>query len=185
MLTDDELKYLGGLIDGEAHIGVRMFRDSKHFFGFGVKPTFQIALGSPDSDYLKFLHRELKLGFLRPNQKSGLVWVVQNKREVKQILEFVKPYVKFPNTLTKINLVLKFIEIMPNRRPLTMEVWLKELEIIKELRKMSKRKLNHRKFDIDALLRRFVPDGSSFEAMVVERLKPNSRSRWGEVNLMS
>jgi hypothetical protein len=152
MLTNDELRYLGGLIDGEAYIGVKMYRASKHSFGYGVKPIFQIALGSPDSNYLKFLHKALRMGTIRPNQKSGLAWVVVNKAEVREILKLVKPYVKFPTTLTKIKLVLEFIDMMPNHRPLTREVWLKELEIIKKLREMSKRKLNRKKFDIDILL---------------------------------
>lgn len=167
-LSRAKLDHMGGLVDGEGYIGITMWRSSKSTFGFGVRPIFQIALGEPDSDYLRYLHAKLRLGQLWPNQKNGLAWIIKTKKEVRCILELVSPFVRFPTTRRKIELVLDFLTIMPNKRPLTKHEWKRELEIINSLRSMSKRKLNHTKHDVASELIKFRPEAQPVEAMVQE-----------------
>ena len=184
MLENDELNYLGSLTDGEAFLGVGMWKDSrkKHTFGYGVRPVFQIALGFPDSLYLEHFHKATGWGQIRPNRKSGHYWVVRDHHELSELLELLKRHVKFPSTLKKITLVTELLSIMPGKRPCTKEIWKRELEIIVELRKMTKRKLNPKRHSAEAILSGFSPDGPPFEAMVQEREPGNAtlilKGRW-------
>jgi len=165
MLNKDELTYLGGLIDGEVYIGVTMWKDLNATFGYAVRPVFQIALGFPDSLCLEYFHRETGLGKIVPNKKSGHGWLIRTKKEVIQILDLVEGYVRFPSTQKKIKLVKEFLSIMPNNRPCTINIWIRELEIMSELRKMSKRKKNRTRFNVDELLARFSLKGEAKEAV--------------------
>lgn len=167
MLTNDALNYLGGLVDGEGYLGVYMWKESKknYTFGYGVRPVFQIALGFPDSLSLKYFQQQTGLGEILPNRKSGHHWIVRKKEEVIEILNLIKQYVRFPSTQRKIELILEFLSIMPNKRPCTREIWQRELEIIIELRRMSKRKLNPKRHNVEEILARFSPIGVSIEAV--------------------
>jgi hypothetical protein len=148
-----------------------MWKDSrkKHTFGYGVRPVFQIALGFPDSLCLEHFHKVTGWGQICPNRKSGHYWVVRDHDELSELLELLKRHVRFPSTLKKIALITEFLSIMPGKRPCTTEIWKRELEIIVELRKMTKRKLNPKRHNAEAILSTVTPDGPALEAMVEER----------------
>jgi hypothetical protein len=143
-----------------------------HPLGFSARPVFRIALCERDSWYLERLQKVTGLGKLFKNSKSGLCWEVKTKSEVNEVLTLIAPYVRFKTTRKKIDLVLQFIDLMPGHKPLRRDVWLAELSIISQLRKMSKRKLNRRRYNIDQLIDRFRPVGSASEAMVQEPPRP-------------
>jgi hypothetical protein len=163
MLENDELNYLGGLTDGEAFLGVGMWKDSrkKHTFGYGVRPVFHIALGFPDSLYLEHFHKVTGWGQICPNRKSCHYWVVRDHDELSELLVLLKRHVRFPSTLKKIALITEFLSIMPGKRPCTTEIWKRELEIIVDLRKMTKRKLNPKRHNAEAILSTVTPRSAS------------------------
>ena len=87
--------------------------------------------------------------------------VVRDHDELSELLELLKRHVRFPSTLKKIALITEFLSIMPGKRPCTTEIWKRELEIIVELRKMTKRKLNPKRHNAEAILSTVTPRRAS------------------------
>ena len=94
---DIEVKraYLAGLVDGDGCIMATIERHLEKKFGFRVRVEFKLT--QKDNQLLKSLAHEFKLGRVSCNKGKDVErathdWIIRDKNEVIEILEFIKPY---------------------------------------------------------------------------------------------
>jgi hypothetical protein len=138
VLTELDWAYLGGLADGEAWIGVGLYKSDRYSTGYHLNPVFQIALGEPNKSLLEFWQKELG-GTITANRLKGFAWVVRGKGEVDSLLLQLRNFVRFETNKRRIDLVREIIKVNPSNTPSDPRA----LEpLVKELRSMSRRKRN-------------------------------------------
>jgi hypothetical protein len=189
-LNRGELIHLAGLLDGEGYIGIRFYRASKHFLGYGFRPVIKIALNQQDSTYLQYLQHATQRGRIERNRKSGLVWCLERQSDCMWLIQIVKKHSRLPTARKRLCLLETIIRLLPHRAPLTVTRWTRLKPVILELRSLSKKKRNRNRFTdskIEALRPRgFGAVGLTSEAMVAEPAAyGNPQSRCEAVNHVS
>src|SRR3989344_3526388 len=89
--------YLAGLIDGDGCIMATIERHHEKKFGFRVR--VEVKITQKESELLKSLAQEFKIGRVSRNNKPSVDyathdWIIRDKKHVIQILEYIEPYTR-------------------------------------------------------------------------------------------
>jgi intein/homing endonuclease len=88
--------YLAGLIDGDGCIMATIERHREMKFGFRVRVELKIT--QKEDHLLRSLVKEWRIGHVSSNRKDSLYttydWIIREKNDLKQILQFIQPYTR-------------------------------------------------------------------------------------------
>ena len=134
--------YLAGLIDGDGCIMATIERHHEKKFGFRVR--VEVKITQKESELLKSLAQEFKIGRVSRNNKPSVDyathdWIIRDKKHVIQILEYIGPYTRLKKKQMAIALrILK-------RAVVTKQDLIKNAQLADALSKFNVRSKNRRK----------------------------------------
>ena len=138
-LTDIEIGYIAGLIDGEAAFILRVSKHRK----YGNYVRTQVRIDSVDVEHLSFLKTKLGGSLLGPYQNREEwspfhVWVLTSPMEIRNLLLRVYPHLLVKKDQAKI--ILEWFSIRGNRAGKRgSKIPSDELELIARLRKLARK----------------------------------------------
>ena len=140
---DFSWEYFAGLFDAEGYIGLIVRRHPRQRFGYQVHPIVNINMAIYDSKILYKLADKLR--HLNPHikqrrQNNTTYFQIIGVYNVKQFIEFVKPYSKLPTMRTKIELVEKAIDLIHEGAHSDHQKWSELMSIVDKLHSLSKRR---------------------------------------------
>ena len=103
--------YLAGLIDGDGCIMATIERHREKKFGVRVRVEFKLT--QKESNLLESLAHEFKIGHVSRNSRKDTIyatydWIIRDKRDVAEILEFIRPYSRLKKK--QISIALKILQ---------------------------------------------------------------------------
>jgi len=140
--TQEDLYYLGGLIDGEAGVWIGVGKSKTCRLGYRVAPEFQMGMKEMESnekikDTLQTLCYEIEVNYTFRDVDDGYAWhfEIHSKRDVLAFLHVMKDYVR-----AKRDTFETILSIDWDARAMTEERFIKIMETRDELRSESNRK---------------------------------------------
>lgn len=105
MSSEVELSHFVGLFEGEGTITVMVCLDKKSKIGIRICPLVELTIGKNDSEYLfnfvkKYAHFSWTIYI--DDLHNTIRISLKNKKQVKEFLEMIKPYIRLPTTKYKI-----------------------------------------------------------------------------------
>ena|SRR3989344_3625247 len=134
--------YLAGLIDGDGCIMATIERHPEKKFGFRVR--VEVKITQKESELLKSLAKEFKIGRVSGNNKLDVDytthdWIIRDKNHVIQILEYFKPYTRLKEK--QIAIALRILK----RDVVTKQDLIRNAQLADTLSKFNVRSKNRRK----------------------------------------
>ena len=134
--------YLAGLIDGDGCIMATIERHHEKKFGFRVR--VEVKITQKESELLKSLAQEFKIGRVSRNNKPSVDyathdWIIRDKKHVIQILEYIEPYTRLKKK--QIVIALRILK----RAVVTKQDLIKNAQLADALSKFNVRSKNRRK----------------------------------------
>ncbi len=106
--------YLAGLIDGDGCIMATIERHREMRFGFRVRVELKITQKEPE--LLHSLVEEWNIGRVSSNRKGTAYttydWIVREKDDLKNILEFIEPYTRLKKKQVTIAMQILQMKVM-------------------------------------------------------------------------
>ncbi len=149
------LNWLAGIFEGEGTITINVERDKHRRYGFRLSPRIMFTISLKDEHAIKLFEEHIPVKWYK-NYKKGkdLARIVIKKREdIITFLNILSPFFRLPTTKRKVELMMKFFELVKRYKRLSKEELIQALLIVKELRELQKRTQNMKKTDIDALIK--------------------------------
>lgn len=105
-ITDKELAYLAGIVDGEGSVGVYWCKDHS-------APTFQFFVTNTNFDLERWIRQRLPWAKIRSRVRKGSLgtkpiweWACKNRKLLKPLLEALYPYMVIKAPQVKLMLSL-------------------------------------------------------------------------------
>ena len=89
--SEVELAYLAGFIDADGAIMATIEKHQEKKFGFRVRITVKIT--QRDVCILEYFLQQFQVGYVRKN-RTTFDWLIRSQKDVKVILNLLKPYLK-------------------------------------------------------------------------------------------
>ncbi len=91
-LTQPQLAYLAGFIDGDGSIYVRLKPNDTYRYGFQVAPYIILFQSAKDEVNFKKICQMLDCGYLRKRKDGILEYTIGRKEEILALIKLIKPY---------------------------------------------------------------------------------------------
>ena len=91
-LTQAQLAYLAGFIDGDGSIYVRLKPNDTYRYGFQIAPYIVLFQSAKDEANFKKICDLLDCGYLRRRKDGILEYTIGRKEEILALVEAIKPY---------------------------------------------------------------------------------------------
>jgi hypothetical protein len=137
------VEYVAGLFDAEGYAGLCIRRHPRALLGFLVQPIVNLNLAIYDAAVLlkmKEMFKELSPQVKFREQNNTAYFQVTGVENAKRFLTAVHPLLRVPSRRRRVEIVLKAIEFMEEGRHRTEEGRRLLLELVAELRSLSKRR---------------------------------------------
>ena len=91
-LTQQQLAYLAGFIDGDGSIYVRLKPNDTYRYGFQIAPYIILFQSAKDETNFKKICEMLNCGYLRRRKDGILEYTIGRKEEILALVQEIKPY---------------------------------------------------------------------------------------------
>ncbi len=91
-LTQTQLAYLAGFIDGDGSIYVRLKPNDSYRYGFQIAPYIVLFQSAKDEKYFKKICELLSCGYLRKRKDGILEYTIGRREEISALIKAIKPY---------------------------------------------------------------------------------------------
>ena|SRR5680860_385271 len=91
-LTQPQLAYLAGFIDGDGSIYVRLKPNDTYRYGFQVAPYIILFQSAKDEVNFQKICQMLDCGYLRKRKDGILEYTIGRKEEILALTKLIKPY---------------------------------------------------------------------------------------------
>ena len=91
-LTQTQLAYLAGFIDGDGSIYVRLKPNDSYRYGFQIAPYIILFQSKKDEANFKRICDMLNCGYLRKRKDGILEYTIGRKDEILDLIKNIKPY---------------------------------------------------------------------------------------------
>ena len=91
-LTQSQLAYLAGFIDGDGSIYVRLKPNDAYRYGFQIAPYIILFQSAKDEANFKNICEMLNCGYLRRRNDGILEYTIGRKEEILSLIQKIKPY---------------------------------------------------------------------------------------------
>ena len=91
-LTQSQLAYLAGFIDGDGSIYVRLKPNSDYRYGFQIAPYIILFQSAKDEASFKKICDLLDCGYLRRRKDGILEYTIGRREQILDLIDKIKPY---------------------------------------------------------------------------------------------
>jgi hypothetical protein len=91
-LTQQQLAYLAGFIDGDGSIYVRLKPNDTYRYGFQIAPYIILFQSAKDEANFQKICDMLNCGYLRRRKDGILEYTIGRKEEILVLIKYIKPY---------------------------------------------------------------------------------------------
>ena len=91
-LTQTQLAYLAGFIDGDGSIYVRLKPNDTYRYGFQIAPYIILFQSAKDEIYFQEICKLLSCGYLRKRKDGILEYTIGRREEILSLIQVIKPY---------------------------------------------------------------------------------------------
>ena len=91
-LTQPQLAYLAGFIDGDGSIYVRLKPNDTYRYGFQVAPYIILFQSAKDEANFQKICQMLDCGYLRKRKDGILEYTIGRQEEILALTKLIKPY---------------------------------------------------------------------------------------------
>lgn len=107
-LTQSQIAYLAGFIDGDGSIYVRLKPNSSYRYGFQIAPYIILFQSAKDEANFKKICSLLSCGYLRKRKDGILEYTIGRQEEILALIEKIKPHLILKNR--QANLIEKILK---------------------------------------------------------------------------
>ena len=108
-LTQTQLAYLAGFIDGDGSIYVRLKPNDTYRYGFQIAPYIILFQSAKDETNFQKICDMLNCGYLRRRKDGILEYTIGRKEEILVLVEKIKPYLVLKRR--QADLLVKILEL--------------------------------------------------------------------------
>jgi hypothetical protein len=112
--------YITGFIDGEGCFSISMFKDSRMFKGWQVKPIFSINLHNKDIKILEAVQRTLGVGKLYKHGKNSTQYRISYLKNIYVIINHLDKYPLITKKWANYLLFKEAVKLIKNKEHLTL-----------------------------------------------------------------
>ena len=98
--------YIAGFLDGDGSIFFQLVRRSGYVYGYQIRASICFYQNTKNKEGLVWLKEQLGSGYLRDRAGSMSDYAIVGYREVRRVLQLVRPYVVFKKPQVEQALVL-------------------------------------------------------------------------------
>ena len=91
-LTQQQLAYLAGFIDGDGSIYVRLKPNSDYRYGFQIAPYIILFQSAKDEANFQKICNLLNCGYLRRRKDGILEYTIGRREQILELVAKIKPY---------------------------------------------------------------------------------------------
>ena len=91
-LTQTQLAYLAGFIDGDGSIYVRLKPNETYRYGFQIVPCIILFQSAKDETNFTKIYNLLNCGYLRRRKDGILEYTIGRKEEILTLIKLIKPF---------------------------------------------------------------------------------------------
>ncbi len=91
-LTQTQLAYLAGFIDGDGSIYARLKPNGTYRYGFQIAPYIVLFQSAKDETNFKIICEMLNCGYLRKRKDGILEYTIGRKEEILALIKAIRPY---------------------------------------------------------------------------------------------
>lgn len=91
-LTQTQLAYLAGFIDGDGSIYVRLKPNDTYRYGFQIAPYIVLFQSAKDEIHFQEICKLLSCGYLRKRKDGILEYTIGRREEILSLIQVIKPY---------------------------------------------------------------------------------------------
>jgi len=91
-LTQSQLAYLAGFIDGDGSIYVRLKPNDTYRYGFQIAPYIILFQSAKDEANFQKICQMLNCGYLRRRKDGILEYTIGRQEEISDLIKAIKPY---------------------------------------------------------------------------------------------
>lgn len=113
-LTDTQLAYLAGFIDGDGSIIAQLNPKNDYTLKFQIRVSVNFIQSTSRKHFLKRIHEELGIGTLRDRNDSITELNIVGIEQVKPLLQGLKPFLRMKEK--QANLVLRICDQLPSTK---------------------------------------------------------------------
>ena len=112
-MSSEEKSYIAGFLDGDGCIMAQLVKHKDYVFGFQIRVSIVFYQKNTHQEILSWLKTMLKIGYIRQRNDGMTEYTIVGLREVKEVLEFLHPFLRLKKLLAKE--IIKLINSYPTK----------------------------------------------------------------------
>ena len=142
-MNEETKAYIAGFLDGDGSIMFQLVGRKGYIYGYQIRASVCFYQDSNHKEGLEWLKKQIGFGYIRDRNDGVSDFTVVGYERVKQLLEFVKPYVVFK--AVHVNKALELLNAIEENPKPTPEEFLKLANKVDSftILNYSKKKLNN------------------------------------------
>ena len=156
-VSNEELAYIAGFLDGDGCIMAQLVRRKDYIYGYQVRTSVVFYQKQNHQEILHWLKAKLNYGYIRNRNDGMSEYTIVGFKEVSEILEILRPYLRLKKTLA--NRMLELIRSHPGKRMMTPSELIRVSELVDETAKFTYSKKRTNTCDT---IRAFLKDANLF-----------------------
>ena len=113
MVSNEELAYIAGFLDGDGCVMAQLVRRKDYIYGYQIRTSIVFYQKSRNQIILQWLKSRLELGYIRQRNDGMVEYTIVGLRKVKNILTILLPYLRLKKELAE--QVIKLIREHPKK----------------------------------------------------------------------
>jgi hypothetical protein len=141
-LTQSQLAYLAGFIDGDGSIYVRLKPNNGYRYGFQIAPYIILFQSAKDEVNFTKICNLLNCGYLRRRKDGILEYTIGRREQISELIEKIKPYLILKRKQADlIEKILKLKNLVKNQADFA-----KLMDLVNEFAELnySKKRIKHK-----------------------------------------
>ena len=113
MMSNEELAYIAGFLDGDGCVMAQLVRRKDYIYGYQIRTSIVFYQKLRNQKILRWLKSQIKVGYIRHRNDGMAEYTIVGLREVKDVLKTLLPYLRLKKEIAE--QVIKLIEAHPKR----------------------------------------------------------------------
>ena len=113
MVSNEELAYIAGFLDGDGCVMAQLVRRKDYIYGYQIRTSIVFYQKSRNQRILHWLKSRLEMGYIRHRNDEMTEYTIVGLREVEIVLTILLPYLRLKKELAEE--VIELIKAIPKR----------------------------------------------------------------------
>jgi len=113
LVTNEELAYIAGFLDGDGCVMAQLVRRKDYIYGYQIRTSIVFYQKSRNQKILHWLKSQLQLGYIRYRNDDISEYTIVGFKEVNSILKRLLPYLRLKKELARH--IIRIIGTYPKR----------------------------------------------------------------------